>query len=865
MGLLSTDLAIKRLQAAQGTQDGIEAISSWMLHHTDSSRILADSWLNLFRTESEERRIVLFYILNDVVQRAKKKHVDTVCTVFEQPAITAVSLARFSDKLRNVMHRCLKLIAECKAFSSDGIEKMNRIITDPNGDTDDGNYEIDVIEMARKIEALMQSVVSITNGYDLLKRAPLEFEEQIHTRMKDRKDGALLLKETKTAILRVEKFREAISNNNKRLFEFVDSIETAKRLFNMQLRDVAVVEDAYVKFGQGVREVQEEVDEMVRTGVYPAGSPPRDAPSPSAEDDVFSGGVEQVLNKIRPRDVTDEADMDVEEDEPPLPSYPPPWEKKKPQQAHQQQTPPTPIRPSLVERAAALAASMPTLANHMGIDPRARAATIASHAAAAGPPPAKKPSLDSSLQQAYPPAAAAPAAQQYGHPVTQQSQSSSFGGSTLIAPPPLPPSLPPLPSPSHQSFSVPPPVFSHKFPPPSPAVVAQFMALQQQQQSSSSSAAPLSVHTLPPSIPSVPPPISPFSAPPPGYPPAAAAQQQQYAPMQHNAAPVAQQQQHQQMQQSYGAQQHHQPQQQSHYAPLPARSNSVSGGYANAAATGGYQQPAAVAAGSYQPPAAASGGSYQHPAAAAAGSYHSPPAASGYGNAAAASGGYQQPATNHGGQYSTAPQHQQQQQYPATNAQQGYGREEKKFTAMPEYGRSNSVSGLPLSSPPGGGSKNGGYYPMNTHTPGSSSSSNAAAAAGTPYTPTAPGYRGRKGSEGGGGGTPTRGAFRGRGGGQHYVSGGGYGSRQEEQPAEDAYQPQYRKDSYDGQDGDFRQQNQQQQYQPRGGGQRGFNRGNQGGGGYGGRFQRGGNRGRGGGYGNQQNYGGGYANNQGYS
>lgn len=43
-----------------------------------------------------------------------------------------------------------------------------------------------------------------------------------------------------------------------------------------------------------------QVEEMVRTGVYPAGSPPRDAPSPSADDDVFSGGVEQVLNSMFP-------------------------------------------------------------------------------------------------------------------------------------------------------------------------------------------------------------------------------------------------------------------------------------------------------------------------------------------------------------------------------------------------------------------------------------------------------------------------------------------------------------------------------------------------------------------------------------
>lgn len=38
--------------------------------------------------------MVLFYIMNDVVQRAKKKHVDVFCSTFEQPAISAVSLAR---------------------------------------------------------------------------------------------------------------------------------------------------------------------------------------------------------------------------------------------------------------------------------------------------------------------------------------------------------------------------------------------------------------------------------------------------------------------------------------------------------------------------------------------------------------------------------------------------------------------------------------------------------------------------------------------------------------------------------------------------------------------------------------------------
>ncbi|GMT00159.1 hypothetical protein PENTCL1PPCAC_22333, partial [Pristionchus entomophagus] len=664
MGLLTPELATKRLQSAQSTQDGIEAISTWMLHHTDSVRMMAECWLNLYRTEGEDRRVVLFYIMNDVVQRAKKKHVDVVCSTFEQPVLTAVCLGRFSEKLRSVMSRCLKLIAECKAFSSAGLDKMNRMISDPNGDTDDGNYEIDVIDLAKKIEAFMQSVVSINKGYEILKRAPQDFEEQIQTRMKDRKEGAVLLKETRTSILRLEKFGEAVANNNKRLYEFVDAIETAKRLFNMQLRDVAVVEDAYVKFGQGVREVQEELEEMVRSGVYPAGSPPRDAPSPSAEDDVFSDGVEQVLNKIRPHDVTDEADMEVDDDEPPLSAHQ--WEKKTPVAVSSS-------RPSLVERAAALAA-------HMGIDPRARSNPVPSSIPPSpiAPSPAKKPSIDSAaLHQIYVRAAATlptlPTLPSL--PSVQQTQPVYGGGVAASVSSAAPPS----------SFSLPPPLFPSNIPPPPPSVVAQFMALHQQQQGAATPA-PQAVHTQPPLSmpPSAPPPISPYSAPPPGYPTATA------------AAPAAQQYMAMQQQQQQPTVQHQNQQQlsHSHFSPPPTRGYSFSG------TTGGYEQPVAAAA-----------------------------ACSQYGGGNATS-----------------------QQYGGT--QQGYGMEQqthKKYSTMPEYGRSNSVSGIPLHSPTPG--TQSGYFPMqnNPSTPGASTSSGVGAV-GTPYTPTAPGLRGRKGSEGGGGG-----------------------------------------------------------------------------------------------------------------
>ena len=53
---------------------------------------------------------------------------------------------------------------------------------------------------------------------------------------------------------------------------------------------------AYQKFGQGIREVSNELKEMKRTGIYPAATPPRDAPSPTANDDIYATGVEAALN-----------------------------------------------------------------------------------------------------------------------------------------------------------------------------------------------------------------------------------------------------------------------------------------------------------------------------------------------------------------------------------------------------------------------------------------------------------------------------------------------------------------------------------------------------------------------------------------
>uniref|UniRef100_A0A183BJ18 Hydroxyproline-rich glycoprotein family protein n=1 Tax=Globodera pallida TaxID=36090 RepID=A0A183BJ18_GLOPA len=95
----------------------------------------------------------------------------------------------------------------------------------------------------------------------------------------------------------------------------MEMMQHAKQTFNLQLRDVTVVNDAYEKFAEGIRETKQQLETMEKSGalVGDASSPPRDAPSPTAGDDPFLHGVDG-------DEATGAEDMEMDEEDAPGPS-----------------------------------------------------------------------------------------------------------------------------------------------------------------------------------------------------------------------------------------------------------------------------------------------------------------------------------------------------------------------------------------------------------------------------------------------------------------------------------------------------------------------------------------------------------------
>uniref|UniRef100_A0A8R1EIT8 CID domain-containing protein n=1 Tax=Caenorhabditis japonica TaxID=281687 RepID=A0A8R1EIT8_CAEJA len=132
MVVLTSDVVHTRLQDIKNpTQEAIETMSLWIMHYKDKASIdlIVDGWLNCFKTAgTDEKRVALFYVMNDVVQKAKMKHADMLIPAFQPAVLTAVGIGRKQDKVKLVMKRCIQIFKSRNVFSPASITAMENLL-----------------------------------------------------------------------------------------------------------------------------------------------------------------------------------------------------------------------------------------------------------------------------------------------------------------------------------------------------------------------------------------------------------------------------------------------------------------------------------------------------------------------------------------------------------------------------------------------------------------------------------------------------------------------------------------------------------------------------------------------------------------
>ncbi|EFO21925.1 hypothetical protein LOAG_06568 [Loa loa] len=297
---LSEEVIARRLRAVDQSSESIQTTSMWILHHRDLAAQFVNCWTEVFRTAGDPLQIALFYVANDVCQKAKKKgdsHV--LLQAFAPHWVNAISYSRGSENVQKAVSRILDIFEERQIYSKSQLADMRAAQNDSNELEDNTLIDFDIGYLIRDVEGYHKGNLVMERARELLSRSDFNFKDKIKSRMKDRRDGEKFMGEIEQSYTKLTDFFGALAKHRKRGQHLLGEIERAKRCFTLQLRDVTVVEDAYQKFGAGIDEVCAEVEEMLKTSVYPGASPPRDAPSPTANDDPFREGVEIAFKQMR--------------------------------------------------------------------------------------------------------------------------------------------------------------------------------------------------------------------------------------------------------------------------------------------------------------------------------------------------------------------------------------------------------------------------------------------------------------------------------------------------------------------------------------------------------------------------------------
>lgn len=84
----------KKLLNLNNSQDAIQSVSLWAIHHKVHHEKLVGIWLRVLKKCALNQKLNLFYLCNDIVQTCKRKHAVMYKDAFREVLKDAVIIVR---------------------------------------------------------------------------------------------------------------------------------------------------------------------------------------------------------------------------------------------------------------------------------------------------------------------------------------------------------------------------------------------------------------------------------------------------------------------------------------------------------------------------------------------------------------------------------------------------------------------------------------------------------------------------------------------------------------------------------------------------------------------------------------------------
>ncbi|XP_011021884.1 PREDICTED: regulation of nuclear pre-mRNA domain-containing protein 1B-like [Populus euphratica] len=115
----SEQILVDKLSKLNGTQQCIESLSRWCIHHRSKAELVVETWNKQFHNSDMLKKVPLLYLANDILQNSKRKGNEFVAEFWKVlPAALKNVVEKGDDRDKNVVSRLVNIWEERTVFGS---------------------------------------------------------------------------------------------------------------------------------------------------------------------------------------------------------------------------------------------------------------------------------------------------------------------------------------------------------------------------------------------------------------------------------------------------------------------------------------------------------------------------------------------------------------------------------------------------------------------------------------------------------------------------------------------------------------------------------------------------------------------------
>uniref|UniRef100_A0A0B6ZY11 Regulation of nuclear pre-mRNA domain-containing protein 2 n=1 Tax=Arion vulgaris TaxID=1028688 RepID=A0A0B6ZY11_9EUPU len=331
---LNEDSVEKKLRTVINTQDSIQSLSLWIIHHKNHHTKIVELWMKVLKkTVQPLHRLTLFYLCNDVVQTCKKKKAYVYNASFKECLKEAAALVR-DNSVKNKVERIFNIWGERgvydhafvkslqsvlsgqpvkpqktpKLFEEDeiGNAPVSPIITPQiefpaKEETTESHQSENMIErdaeesarilaefkpheMIDQITAFRRQEVEIQLKVSQMSHMKLDASNiEAVKQLKDRAHGNDYSNQFEDSCTKLEDLIKRKSRIVEDQNALIETLSLSETFYEEQYREAKIVANAYKNFGARINNMKKKLDELKRSMPEPDSpipSPDMNAPSP---------------------------------------------------------------------------------------------------------------------------------------------------------------------------------------------------------------------------------------------------------------------------------------------------------------------------------------------------------------------------------------------------------------------------------------------------------------------------------------------------------------------------------------------------------------------------------------------------------